>query len=77
MWGPGPWGGPMWGFWWIVPIVGLVIGVVCLVAMVRAMSGQGRFMCMGGHRAHDEGTAALRREIQALREEIKNLKAAS
>ena len=19
--GPGPWGPPMWGFWWIVPLI--------------------------------------------------------
>lgn len=77
MWGPGPWGGPMWGFWWIFPIIGLAIGVVFLVAMVRAIGGRGGFMCMGGHHARDQGTAELRREIQELQDEIKKLKAAS
>ncbi len=37
-----------WGFWWIVPLIGIAM---CLVFMLFAALGPGRgFMCMGGHR---------------------------
>ncbi|MBI4635650.1 MAG: hypothetical protein HY727_04810 [Candidatus Rokubacteria bacterium] len=76
MWGPGPWGGPMWGFWWIFPLLGLLICLVFVVAIVRSMSGGRGFMCMGGHGQHaSDEQAELRREIRELREEIKQLKA--
>ena len=74
MWGPGPWGAPMWGFWWIFPIVGLTVCVVFVIAMVRAMSGGRGFVCMGDHRRHAGDDDDLRREIRELREEIKQLK---
>ena len=72
MWGP--WGAPMWGFGWIVPLIGLLICLVFVVVMARAMGGRG-FMCMGGHRNHlREGETELRREIGKLREELRQLK---
>ena len=75
MWGPGPWGAPMWGFGWIFPLVGLIICAVFVVSMVRAMIGGRGFMCMGDHRGHaSDEEAELRREIRELREEIKQLK---
>jgi len=74
MWGPGSWGAPMWGFWWIFPLIGLLICLVFVVAMVRFMGGRG-FMCMGDHRSHaSDEEADLRREIRELREELKQLK---
>ncbi len=36
----------LWGFWWIFPIIGLLM---CF-AMVFGFAGRG-FMCMGRHRA--------------------------
>ena len=75
MWGPGPWGAPMWGFGWIFPLIGLLLFLICVIAMIRFMSGGRRFMCMGGH--DSDGTdepAKLRREIHELREEVKQLK---
>jgi uncharacterized membrane protein len=76
MWGPGPWMGPMWGFWWIFPVIGLLICLFFMIAMVRMMSRGGRFMCMGPH--HDEGEeiARLRRDVEALREQVKKQGAA-
>ena len=71
MWGPGPWMGPMWGFWWIFPVIGLVICVFFAIAMTRMMSGGGRFMCMGPHSHDVEETARLRREVEELREEVR------
>lgn len=76
MWGPGPWGTPMWGFWWVFPLTGLLVCLAFLVMAVRFMTTGRGFMCMGGHQGmgNDE-VAAMRREIQTLREEIKQLKA--
>ena len=62
--------GPGWGFWWIFPVIGLLICVFFLIAMVRMMSGGGRFMCMGPHHDDGEETARLRREVAELREQI-------
>lgn len=74
MWGPGPWGAPMWGFWWIFPLIGLLICLLFIVAMVRFMGGRG-FMCMGDHRSHtSKDETELRHEIRELREELKQLK---
>jgi hypothetical protein len=76
MWGPGPWGTPMWGFWWVVPLIGLLVCLAFLVMAIRFMSTGRGFMCMGGHRAMgDDAVAEMRREIHSLRDEIKQLKA--
>ncbi len=76
MWGPGPWGGPLWGFWWILPLIGLLICLGLLVVAFRFMSTGRGFMCMGGHRGmgNDE-VAEMRREIHTLHEEVRQLKA--
>ena len=42
MWGPGSCVGPMWGFWWIFPVIGLLICLFFVIAVVRMMSGGGR-----------------------------------
>jgi hypothetical protein len=64
----------MWGFWWIFPLIGLLICLVFVVAMARSMGGRG-FMCMGDHRSQaSEDVTDLRREIRELREELKQLK---
>ena len=71
MWGSGPWGAPMWGFWWIFPLIGFVICLGFAVAMVRLMGGRG-FMCMGDHRSQASADETeLRREIRELREELR------
>ena len=76
MWGPGPWGMPMGGVWWIFPLIGALICLAFLVMMVRVVSTGRGFMCMGGHQAigNDE-LGALRREIRTLRDEVEQLKA--
>lgn len=74
-WGPS--GGPMWGFWWIFPVIGLAICLTFFVMMIRAVSGGGRFMCMGGHgHGGADETSELRREVRELREELNRLKGA-
>jgi uncharacterized membrane protein len=74
MWGPGWWGPSMSGFWWIFPLIGLAVCLFFVIAMIRAMSGGGHFMCMGGHRRESDETAELRREVRELREELTRLK---
>lgn len=75
MGGPGWWGPPMWGFWWIFPLIGLTIALVFVITMMRAMSGRGGgFACVGGHGHRADDTDDLRREIRELREEIKQLR---
>ncbi len=71
MWGPGPWMGPMWGFWWIFPVIGLLICLFFVIAVARMMSGGGRFMCMGPHNHESEETAKLRCEVEELREQVR------
>lgn len=72
--GWGSWGGPMWGFWWIFPVIGLAFCLFFIVLMVRAMSGGARSMCMGGHDHGPDETSELRREVRELREELNRLK---
>ncbi len=66
----------MWGFWWVMPLVGVVLVMVFLITMIRMIrSGHGP-MCIGGH---DNGSrdelGALRREIRELREELRRQRA--
>jgi hypothetical protein len=76
MWMSESWAAPMWSLWWIFPLIGLAICFALLVIALRFI-GTGRgFMCMGGRQGvGSEETSAMRREIEALREEIKHLKA--
>ena len=71
MWGPGPWTGPMWGFGWIFPVIGLLICLFFVLAVVRMMGGGGRFMCMGPRQHDSEETSRLRREVEDLRDQVK------
>jgi len=64
MWGPGPCMGPMWGFWWIFPVIGLLISLFFVITVMRMMSGGGRFMCRGHQHGNDEA-ARLHREVEA------------
>jgi uncharacterized membrane protein len=62
----------MWGFWWIFPVMGLLVSVFFVIAMTRMMGRGGPLACMGPHH-HDDGdeTARLRREVEELREEVR------
>ena len=71
MWGPGPWMGPMWGFWWIFPVIGLLIFLFFVVCVVRLIGSRSHFMCMKSHHHDSEETTRLRRELEELREQVK------
>jgi uncharacterized membrane protein len=78
MWGPGPWGMPMWGLWWVFPLLGLLFIIVMMVFCARAMRTMmgGAGMC--GHGQHHVSEADdLRREVRELREEVRKLRAGS
>ncbi len=78
MWGLGPWGPGMWGLSWVFPLLGLLFMMVMIVAcfrMMRGMMGGGGMCDRGGD--HLSSMEALRREVRALREEIKQLKTSS
>jgi hypothetical protein len=70
----GHWGGPWVGFGWIFPLVGLVVMVLMLLLCMRRMGGT-MSGCEGHHgqRAPSE-VEVLRREIQALRDELRTLR---
>ena len=76
MWGPGPWMSPMWGFWWIFPVIGLLIFLFFVVSVVHMIRGGGHSMCMGPHHRDSEEITRLRREFEELREQVKKQAAA-
>jgi len=61
---------PMWGMWWIMPLIGLVFIIVVLFAISRFLGGGGWF---GGGRRYDE-MEELRREIRELKDEVARLR---
>ena len=76
MWGSGPWMGPMWGFWWISPVIGLLICFLVVVVVLRTIASGGRFICMGPHHRDSDEIDRLRRELDELREQVKKQRAA-
>ena len=76
MWGSGPWMGQMWGFWWIFPVIGLLICFLVVVVVLRTIASGGRFICMGPHHRDSDEIDRLRRELEELREQVKKQRAA-
>jgi hypothetical protein len=73
MWGTGP---CAWGFWWIFPLIGLLLCLAFVAMMMRGMMGGRGFMCMGGHGQGGSAPGAdVQREIRELREEVAKLRA--
>ncbi len=74
MWwnGPGPGWGPMYG-WWIMPLFGILFLLIVLFIVGRFFGGWGGF-CGRPPADRDSGIDELRKEIKALRDEVKELK---
>lgn len=66
-WNYGP---PMWGFWFVFPVMGFVFMIVIMVVVFQFFRGRGA-MC--GFRKEDE-FESLRKEIRELRADIETLK---
>lgn len=64
-------GPPMWGFWFIFPIMGFVFMLVMFVLVFTFIRGRGS-IC--GFRKDDDDVSALRKEIRELRNEIEQLR---
>jgi hypothetical protein len=67
--------GPMWGFWWIFPLIGLLFCLFFVIALVRMLGGGGGpFGCMMG-RPHDDAgeVAQLRKQVEDLRAQVEKL----
>lgn len=67
MWWNGP---PMWGMWWIFPLMGLIFILVVLYFISQFFGGRGGFC---GGRRYDE-IEILRKEIRELKDEIEKLR---
>jgi len=68
---PGGWG-PMYG-WWIMPFFGIIFLVLMLLIISRFFGAGGGF-CGRPPANRDSGIEELKKEIKALREEIRELK---
>jgi hypothetical protein len=74
MWGP--WAAPMWGFWWIVPLIGMLVCVGFMALMIWTVMHRGHGLgCMAAHGRGGQDAVDLQREIGELRREIRELRA--
>ncbi len=71
MWWNGPGWGPMYG-WWVMPFFGIIFLVLVLLIVSRFFSG-GSF-CGRPPADRDSSIEDLKKEIQSLRREIRDLK---
>ncbi len=62
---------PVWGWWWVVPIIGIAL---CLIMFLffRSRFAGGRFCCWGSARPTD--FEEMKKEIRELKEEIGKIK---
>ena len=65
MWG-GPWGGHWYGFWWLMPLFWVVVIAAVIAVVLRNTGGRGSDV--------SRELAAMRRDIQDLKEEVRKLR---
>ena len=76
MWGPASWEPAMFGFWWVFPLMGVLLCLAFVFVVLRALvSGRGMMCGMRHVDTQDKSLADMRREIQTLRDELKEVKA--
>ena len=63
----GYWGASGGGFWWLLPLIGLVLMGVMLFVCFRG------FGCMGRRRGTSGELSDLRREFESLKEDARKL----
>ena len=75
MWNEPVWEPIMYGGWWLMPLFGISFMLLC-VYMFSRFYGANRSMCSGSNQKEDvyDIFAELRREIHALRMEIKEMR---
>jgi len=62
---------PVWGWWWVVPIIGIALCIIMCLFFRSRFSG-GRFCCWGS--AHPTNLEEMKKEIRELKEEIGKIK---
>lgn len=66
----GYWGTAGSGFWWVMPLMALVVMGVMLFVCFRGFRG---FGCLGGRRRTSGELSDLQREVASLKEDVKKL----
>ena len=62
---------PVWGWWWVVPLIGIALCIM-LCRLFRSATAGSRFCCWGGT---PEGRLDdVKKEIRELKEEIGKIK---
>ncbi len=63
----GYWGTGASAFWWVLPLIGLVVmGLMFVVC-------SGGFACMGGRRRTSGELGNLQRDVESLKEDVRKL----
>jgi hypothetical protein len=63
----GYWGTAVGGYWWILPLIGLVFMGVMFFVCFRGFG----FGCMGGHRRTSRERSDLEREVEKSKEDVR------
>ncbi len=61
------------GFWWVLPLVGLLFMGLVFFVCFRGFRGAGAYGCMGGRRHASGELSDLQREIASLKEDVRKL----